>query len=132
MGENDRDGVKPEDPNTRWAAERTLLAWVRTGLATMGFGFVVARFGLFLRELSAMNQVPQPKHPMLSLGIGVALVAIGILVNVYSAFEHMRVLQRIGARLPFQPPRVSIGPILAGGIALVGVAIILSLLRLMS
>jgi uncharacterized membrane protein YidH (DUF202 family) len=29
------------------AAERTLLAWIRTGLALMGFGFVVARFGLF-------------------------------------------------------------------------------------
>ena len=33
------------------AAERTLLAWIRTGLAMMGFGFVVARFGLFLQEL---------------------------------------------------------------------------------
>jgi putative membrane protein len=31
------------------AAERTLLAWIRTGLALMGFGFVVARFGLFLQ-----------------------------------------------------------------------------------
>jgi putative membrane protein len=30
------------------AAERTFLAWIRTGLALMGFGFVVARFGLFL------------------------------------------------------------------------------------
>jgi putative membrane protein len=33
------------------AAERTLLPWIRTGLALMGFGFVVARFGLFLQEL---------------------------------------------------------------------------------
>jgi len=33
------------------AAERTLLAWIRTGLALMGFGFVVARFGLFLQQL---------------------------------------------------------------------------------
>lgn len=32
------------------ASERTLLAWVRTGLALMGFGFVVARFGMFLGE----------------------------------------------------------------------------------
>jgi len=35
------------------AAERTLLAWIRTGLALMGFGFVVARFGLFLQQLRA-------------------------------------------------------------------------------
>ena len=37
-------------PSDYLAAERTFLAWIRTGLALMGFGFVVARFGLFLRE----------------------------------------------------------------------------------
>lgn len=36
------------------AAERTFLAWIRTGLALMGFGFVVARFGIFLQELERM------------------------------------------------------------------------------
>ena len=40
------------DPRIYFAAERTMLAWIRTGLAMMGFGFVVARFGLFLRELA--------------------------------------------------------------------------------
>ena len=44
MGESD-------DPRVFFAAERTLLAWVRTGLTVMGLGFVVARFGLFLRLL---------------------------------------------------------------------------------
>jgi putative membrane protein len=34
------------------SAERTLLAWIRTGLALMGFGFVVARFGLFLQQIT--------------------------------------------------------------------------------
>jgi len=36
------------------AAERTLLAWVRTGLALMGLGFVVARFGLFVQQLEVV------------------------------------------------------------------------------
>lgn len=44
---------KAEDPRVRLAGERTLLAWIRTGLAMMGFGFVIARFGLFLRETAA-------------------------------------------------------------------------------
>ena len=48
---------QPEDPRVRFAAERTLLARMRTGLAMMGFGFVVARFGLFLREIAAGEQV---------------------------------------------------------------------------
>ena len=38
------------------AAERTFLAWLRTGLALMGFGFVVDRFGLFLRQLEAEHR----------------------------------------------------------------------------
>ncbi|NVJ12816.1 YidH family protein [Myxococcus sp. AM010] len=42
------------DARYDWAAERTLLAWVRTGLAMMGFGFVVARFGAFLRGPAAL------------------------------------------------------------------------------
>ena len=46
-----------EDPRVRFAIERTLLAWVRTGLALMGFGFVVARFGLFLREIEAVRRL---------------------------------------------------------------------------
>ena len=37
------------DPRVYFAAERTLLAWIRTGLTVMAFGFLVARFGLFLR-----------------------------------------------------------------------------------
>ena len=50
-----RASKSPPDPRVRFAAERTLLAWVRTGVALMGFGFVVARFGLFLRELAAQS-----------------------------------------------------------------------------
>lgn len=41
----------PSGPSDYLAAERTFLAWIRTGLALMGFGFVVARFGLFLEAL---------------------------------------------------------------------------------
>jgi uncharacterized protein DUF202 len=41
------------DPRVYFAAERTMLAWLRTGIAVMAFGFVVARFGLFLRLLHA-------------------------------------------------------------------------------
>jgi uncharacterized membrane protein YidH (DUF202 family) len=42
------------DPRIYLAAERTLLAWIRTGLAMMGFESVVARVGLFLRELAGL------------------------------------------------------------------------------
>jgi putative membrane protein len=40
-----------KDPRIYLAVERTLPDWIRTGLAMMGFGPVVARFGLFQRKL---------------------------------------------------------------------------------
>jgi putative membrane protein len=79
------------DPRVFFAAERTLLAWVRTGLTVMGFGFVVARFGLFL-ELLAFQRTPavavSPVH--LSNVIGIGLVLLGSASMIISAIQHKR------------------------------------------
>lgn len=72
------------------AAERTLLAWIRTGLALMGFGFVVARFGLFLQQLQIAQQARPAQSYGLSLWFGTALIAAGVMVNVFSGWRHMR------------------------------------------
>src|ERR1035438_3023133 len=82
-----------QDPRVYFAAERTLLAWVRTGLAMMGFGFVVARFGLFLREIEATRPGAATPHQFrLSLWFGTALVLMGVLSNILSAIHyHKRV-----------------------------------------
>jgi putative membrane protein len=65
------------DPRVYFAAERTLLAWLRTGMTIMAFGFVVARFGLFLRLLRAEEGQPVPSGG-LSPYVGAALVLIGV------------------------------------------------------
>src|SRR5215467_3180068 len=72
------------------AAERTFLAWIRTGLALMGFGFVVARFGLFLAQLQIVQHDPRVQSYGLSLWFGTALIAVGVLVNLFSAWHHFR------------------------------------------
>ena len=72
------------------AAERTLLAWIRTGLALMGFGFVVARFGLFLQELKTSGNAPSAHPYGVSVWFGTALIAAGVLVNLFSAWHHVR------------------------------------------
>ncbi len=77
------------------AAERTLLAWIRTGLALMGFGFVVARFGLFLQalQISQPNFVPRPYG--LSFWFGTALLVLGVAVNLASARRHVRLVREL-------------------------------------
>jgi putative membrane protein len=114
----------------RFAGERTLLAWLRTGLSLMGFGFVVARFGLFLEELAQAGHRQAARHPVVSLGIGTALVLLGVGVTVAAAWEHSRFLARLERGLPFLTPRWPLGLIMAGILAILGVGIAGSLVFL--
>ena len=77
------------------AAERTLLAWIRTGLAMMGFGFVVARFGLFLQELRVAQNSAATQHYGLSLWFGTALIAVGVGVNALAGWRHLRLIREL-------------------------------------
>jgi len=81
------------DPRIYLAAERTLLAWIRTGLTVMGFGFVVARFGLFLSLLAAQRGLPAAAvdgTPHLSAVVGVALVVLGAVAILFAAYQHRK------------------------------------------
>jgi putative membrane protein len=74
------------------ANERTMLAWVRTGIALMAFGFAIARFGVFLRQVAAIGSVPL--HGSTSLGsawVGAALVALGMVANLLATVRYGRV-----------------------------------------
>jgi putative membrane protein len=83
------------DPRVYFAAERTLLAWLRTGLALMGVGFAVARFGLFLRQMQA-SQVHGPVHSSgVSVWSGVALVTLGVVVNLGAMMRHVRLTREL-------------------------------------
>ena len=77
------------------AAERTLLAWIRTGLALMGFGFVVARFGLFLQELQIAQHTLPARSYGLSLWFGTALIAVGVIVNILAGWHHARLVREL-------------------------------------
>ncbi len=79
----------PGDPRVFFAAERTLLAWNRTGLTLMAFGFVVERFGLFVHM---MRQLPGHAGRDLSFWIGIAFIGLAVGVVGFSIVQYRRVL----------------------------------------
>lgn len=76
------------------AAERTFLAWVRTSIAVASLGFVVAKFGIWLREFAAQLN-PQAHMPStaLSLPIGVGMMIFGGALTLAAAW-HFRIVSR--------------------------------------
>ncbi len=88
----------------------------------MGFGFVVARFGLFLRELSAATDLPPHVNTGLSFWFGGGLMLLGVLVLIFSAIHHMRLMQRLADGLPYTTRKYSLGVILTFALAAIGLA----------
>jgi len=112
------------------AAERTFLAWIRTGLALMGFGFVVARFGLFLQQVQALNAL-SPQHSYgLSLWFGTALIAAGVILNAFAGFHHLHLVQKLDSgEAPRNHPKAQT-LVLALFLALVGLAMAIYLVSI--
>jgi putative membrane protein len=104
------------------AEERTFLAWIRTGISLMGFGFVVARFGIFGDMLQIPQQLSAVPPRELSVWLGAALIAIGAIVNLFSARRFMRLVDELN-RYQFAHRSLSRqGVFLACFLALLGIA----------
>ncbi|BCS94031.1 hypothetical protein L3N51_00397 [Metallosphaera sp. J1] len=69
-------------PSDHMANERTFLAWVRTGIALIGFGFVIAKFALFLQILKGVKGVGQ------SVIFGEVMIVLGAVVIVYGLLAY--------------------------------------------
>jgi putative membrane protein len=120
-----------QDPRVYLAAERTFLAWIRTGLGLMGIGFAVSRFGLFLRQFSVTESHLPYRTTGLSLWSGVALVALGVIVTLSSVLRHIQLIHQLSSGT-WQPGRISRDAVILGLILAaigIGMAIYLTLVR---
>ena len=125
------DKPAEQDPRVYFAAERTFLAWIRTGLGLMGIGFAVSRFGLFLRQVSALESHVPARTTGLSLWSGVGLVALGVIVTLSSVLRHIQLVHQLSSGT-WQPGRVSRDAVILGLILAaigIGMAIYLMLVR---
>ncbi len=104
------------------AAERTLLAWIRTGLALMGFGFVVARFALFLQQIQLLGAVRSASSAGLSLWFGTALIVAGVAVNLFAGWHHLRLIRAMERGQEMGAHSTSLALATAFFLAAVGVA----------
>lgn len=93
----------------------------------MGFGFVVARFGLFLRELQLTQRGQVQTAPRFSLWIGIALVVIGVVVNIAATVRQGLLVERL-KRGEWDVGQSRMGIALAISLAAVGVTMAIYLI----
>jgi len=108
------------NPSDHLANERTFLAWIRTGVAIMGFGFVVVKFALFIKQISIAlegknNILPGKGY---STQIGILLVAMGAFISLYSYFRY-RVTEKQLDNRTYKPSMLP-ALILTLGIVIIG------------
>lgn len=97
--------AKVGNPQVHMANERTFLAWIRTSIGIMAFGFVIERFAFFIKKLSffiTRYKIPELQFPILnnsSMGyssiFGIVLVAVGALLGVSSFVRFMKTEKEI-------------------------------------
>jgi putative membrane protein len=117
--------ANPNRTRDHLANERTFLAWVRTAMGLIGLGFVVARMGLFLRQIAAEFPGPSRTHGHGAgsefLVTGVVFLAIGTALAGMSAWLHDRNRRAIEAE-NYEPTRLGVivlaAVVVAGGLIL--------------
>ncbi len=86
----------PANASDHLANERTFLAWIRTSIALMGFGFVVVKFSLFVKQISfALGEKAAIVSKGFSSAIGVVLVAVGAMLAILAYLQYRRTQQQL-------------------------------------
>jgi putative membrane protein len=113
------------------ANERTFLAWVRTAIAVMAFGFVIERFDLFLQIAApqmAGKQLAQHNQWFANVA-GLAFIVLGVVMIVIAGIRFVKTAKDIEIETDVPSPGERFDLALAGLLGLLGVALFLYMLR---
>jgi uncharacterized membrane protein YidH (DUF202 family) len=110
------------------ANERTFLAWVRTSIGVMAFGFVVVKFSLFIKEIGIVLQKPLTvsSHGYSEV-MGIFLVGFGVLIGLIAFFRFRRINQQISENS--YRPSTSLSTLLTVCIVLIGICLVIYLIH---
>ncbi len=90
----DGDSSRKQNRRVHMANERTFLAWIRTSVAIMAFGFVVEKFSLFVKQMAYyLGKEASPPAPGYSSIVGIVLVGLGVVMGVL-AFARYKTVER--------------------------------------
>jgi putative membrane protein len=97
--------VRAQNRRVHMANERTFLAWIRTSIGIMAFGFVVEKFALFVRQMDrllgqgvvgkALSPSAMSANPGYSSALGVVLIGLGALMGLLSFVRYKKVEKQI-------------------------------------
>lgn len=115
-----------QDPRVLFAAERTALAWNRSSLALMAFGFAIERLGLYLQLVA--DPRTSAHEQSFSAWIGIAFVALGSIAALLSGWQYHRTLASLGVDEIPVGYRIHLATWLNVLVALLGSALLIDLL----
>jgi len=88
--------VRIRNRRVHMANERTFLAWIRTSIAIMAFGFVVEKFSLFVKQMGYyLGKEVSPPPQGYSALIGIVLVGLGVIMGVLAFIRYKTVERQI-------------------------------------
>jgi putative membrane protein len=120
------------DPRVFFAAERTLMAWTRTSLTLLAFGFMIERFGLFLLLFAVQSGTLRSGAALergFSYWVGIAFMLLGSVAAIISVMQYRKVLATLK---PVEIPagyRLNLGVLINVAVAVLGIALTLYLFK---
>jgi putative membrane protein len=128
--QEDKGSKRGHNRRVHMANERTFLAWIRTSVAVMAFGFVVEKFSLFVKQMAYyIGKEAAPPASGYSAIIGILLVGLGMLMGVLAFIRYKKVERQIDEDT--YTPSPLLGVLLAISVIVIGMFLLLYLIHSM-